>query len=256
MSGWFGETIRAVKNWWNEPSARPLPIQQMVGDRTTRPVYRWKRKPPRLVYDGHYLQWWPPDGVGPPEMFKATSGGIPGLGEDSHGVNKMARVYQRPTMQVVPDAGPIPEGDYKLSFRGGPSRAPLKAGELVPSNGWQRIPKSALSESWGSQRIRLQPLPGTNTHGRTGFYAHDSHKGYSSGCVEIEPEFFNSLRRYWDGSRSWSRAPTLRRYWDGGTYGLKPYELPLTVKYQYNDTYGGTLVKQPKSASGDISTWL
>lgn len=57
---------------------------------------------------------------------------------------------------------------------------------------------------------------------RGGFYLHDSTKGFSHGCIEIEVSFFNRLYLY---------VPHAR-----GKY------LSLRVKYATQDTNGGTRV--------------
>jgi hypothetical protein len=36
---------------------------------------------------------------------------------------------------------------------------------------------------------------------RGGFYLHDSVKGYSHGCIEVEGLFFESLRKFAGGTR-------------------------------------------------------
>ena len=36
---------------------------------------------------------------------------------------------------------------------------------------------------------------------RGGFYLHDSTKGYSHGCIEVESKLFGHLRKYHDASK-------------------------------------------------------
>ena len=45
---------------------------------------------------------------------------------------------------------------------------------------------------WGKNRIRMFKSSGNKTP-RDNFYLHDSTKGYSHGCIEIETQFFNDL---------------------------------------------------------------
>lgn len=51
---------------------------------------------------------------------------------------------------------------------------------------------------WGNQRVRLEAVDVPETYGRdkNSFYFHDSSKGFTHGCVEIESEFFNDLREF------------------------------------------------------------
>jgi len=39
-------------------------------------------------------------------------------------------------------------------------------------------------------------MKGTETFGRKGFYIHDSTKGFSHGCIEIQPSFFIALKSF------------------------------------------------------------
>ena len=50
--------------------------------------------------------------------------------------------------------------------------------------------------NWGENRVRLNALHIDNPKARNrgGFYLHDSTKGFTHGCIEIEPRFFARLR--------------------------------------------------------------
>ncbi len=85
---------------------------------------------------------------------------------------------------------------------------------------------------WGNQRIRLEAVDVPETYGRdeNSFYFHDSSKGYSHGCVEIESKFFVDLRNYIKNNKK---------------EGTMVPSLEVQVKYEKpNDpnssTYGGT----------------
>lgn len=140
-----------------------------------------------MVYNGQKITW---PGMG---TFKATSGLIG---------------YQDPEYYCVPDSGPIPEGLYKifLADQGiakddGTGRCAIK-----PAWGIQSIPRGAAAgscepywQNWGNNRVRMEPAD-TATKircsplTRGGFYLHDSTKGYSHGCIEVEGRIFAKLR--------------------------------------------------------------
>lgn len=166
-----------------------------------------------MVYDGQKLQWW---GHG---VFKASSG---------------LNGYQMPTEECNKGSGPIPEGVYKvlLADRG------MAVGDLNDCTlqaGWgiQKIPRGAqvgLCEvpwaAWGNNRARMEPADEATTakchpFRRSGFYLHDSTKGFSHGCIEVEGRLFPLLRSHHQITR----------------------KNTLTLKVKYvpgRSTYGGT----------------
>jgi hypothetical protein len=166
-----------------------------------------------MEFDGQVLTW---NGSG---RFKATSG-LPG--------------YQYPRNNCVKDRGPVPEGAYKVLATDLGAAKDDGTGQCNLSPGWgiQTIPRGAAAGScevnwanWGRNRARMEPA---NVKTRTacspirgGFYLHDSTKGYSHGCIEIDPRFFSALR---------SRASTASR----GYFILKVKYVPERV------TNGGT----------------
>ena len=105
---------------------------------------------------------------------------------------------QTPTKQTEPDKGPTPEGKYTIDLRPNANRiAPVDpaSGNLRMPNGGgiDNVPKVGHTPSgdftyaaWGEHRALLEPEKGTDTHGRTSIYVHDSEKGYSHGCVECK----------------------------------------------------------------------
>ncbi|MBS0032142.1 tlde1 domain-containing protein [Chitinophaga sp. 22321] len=123
--------------------------------------------------------------------YKATSG-LPGH-----------QVARESTMK---DQGPLPEGKYWILLLPNPNRiakADPRTGEILanPKGGIERLPKmfttttgqTLIYPGWGNTRARLFPDKSTRTHGRNNFYLHDSHKGYSHGCIETEPTLFDKL---------------------------------------------------------------
>jgi hypothetical protein len=143
-----------------------------------------------MKYDGQRIIW---DGYG---VFKATSG-LPD--------------FQIPDKQCVPDSGPIPEGFYKIYLTNhgtakddGTGRCQLKA-----SWGIQKIPRGKTDAGecepywaqWGQNRARMEPADTSTLNKcipviRGGFYLHDSTKGFSHGCIEVEMKLFVQLRIY------------------------------------------------------------
>lgn len=140
-----------------------------------------------FVYSGSYGQRGTPI-----DSYKATSG-LPG--------SQWAREMKSR------DAGPVPEGKYWILLLPDPNRiakSDPKTGDLFsnPKGGIEKIPDfydSPLMHArirypgWGKTRARLFPDKTTNTFGRSNFYLHDSHKGFSHGCIEVEPGLFLRL---------------------------------------------------------------
>lgn len=115
--------------------------------------------------------------------------------------------FQRPEFQCVPDKGPVPEGLYKVFIRdmGDARDDDRNRCNLSPAWGMQRIPRGDAAGDcepfWanrGNNRARMEPAdPQTRqacTIRRGGFYIHDSTKGYSHGCIEVDPGFFTVLK--------------------------------------------------------------
>jgi hypothetical protein len=148
-----------------------------------------------MEFDGQILNW---NGAG---RFKATSG-LPG--------------YQMPDKQCVKDNGPIPEGLYKVLVKDRGVARDDGTGQCNLSPGWgvQTIPRGAAAGScepywanWGTNRARMEPADARTRTAcspiRGGFYLHDSTKGFSHGCIEVEARFFTTLR-----TRSARNAPS------------------------------------------------
>lgn len=141
-----------------------------------------------------------------------------------------------------PDEGPIPEGDYSVDLRPDPERvAQHNNGSMIPGYGIEQIPPSTAPvrdegegedyggewgeaptydiAPWGSWRARLISKKGTDTKKRTSFYLHNSHKGYTHGCIETCDDLLEEMKR-------------LRK--DGQE------ALDVRVSYQDKTTKGGT----------------
>lgn len=144
-----------------------------------------------IVYDGDEIIWYDSKG-NIIDKFAGTSG-LPG--------------YQNSSSQSIPNAGPIPEGNYKVNLSLSSNRMveiDPNTGIIFAGDGIQRIPKTFTTTSgsvegysaWGNIRARLSPDSGTKTFGRSNFYLHNSHKGYSHGCIETTTRFFSKLINY------------------------------------------------------------
>jgi hypothetical protein len=198
-----------------------------VGKRTIKALVRpipkkfvAEAKGERLVYDGHALKWMNPGDGQSAASYKATSG----LPE-----------HQKTIDQCLKDQGPIPEGKYKFRLIIDPKKYARDDGtgrcNLRSSSQIQKIPRGARAgdceeywANWGRNRVRIDAAD-KKTRGackprRGGFYIHDSHKGYSHGCIEVEASFFDRLYKYA------KKSPGRTIY--------------VYVDYAYNDTYGGT----------------
>jgi hypothetical protein len=150
------------------------------------------------------------------KRYNASSGAKEGI------VNGEIKDCRNAKFQNIEDYGPIPEGRYSFSLavdkqiaqvhwskEGGatlvaswkiqrlPETAPIPS-DLVPK--WRAIGSDAVVVNfavWGLNRVALYPVVGTNLHHRPGgFYIHDSTKGYSHGCIEVDTMFFSDLHEF------------------------------------------------------------
>ena len=115
---------------------------------------------------------------------------------------------QTPLDQTLPDVGPVPAGLYSVNLVPDPFRTanvdPTNGQVLSnPVGGIEQVPDSYTTQNgrtfiypgWGTWRMRLDPRRG-NTFGRSNFYLHNSHKGYTHGCVETCNELLNDVVNY------------------------------------------------------------
>ncbi|MGW2215912.1 hypothetical protein ACWCSD_13065 [Nonomuraea sp. NPDC001684] len=152
-----------------------------------------------LVYTGKFLYWrrsMPASLQGSGTLLYAATSGLVG--------------HQIGAMQNSKDHGPLPEGLYTFLTHVDPRQNSVEAanqrGDKAVSNpgeGIQFLPvggNGPVFPDWGTFRVRLTPIQG-NMYGRGGFYLHNSHKGYSHGCVEVGVnadglDFFSGLLAY------------------------------------------------------------
>lgn len=166
-----------------------------------------------LFYQGTQLRW---TGHG---EFKATSG---------------LKGHQNASEQTNQEHGPIPEGEYwfPVHVAKTPIATMIAPGQLDRNDGIEFVSPLIVHgtkiydlTAWGLDRVRLHVtrIDDPKARHRDGFYLHDSAKGYSHGCIEVEMRFFFQLRAY-------AATPGKRKM------------LRLRVKYPVKDasTYGGT----------------
>ncbi|EOG6908182.1 RHS repeat domain-containing protein, partial [Flavobacterium psychrophilum] len=140
--------------------------------------------------------------------FKATSGNRP------HPDGDAAKDYQSGRFQKVKDMGPTAEGTYNINLKPSFDRVAKTDGDgsLIRSKegGVEKIPgllpvtgepNSYYSfEDWGENRAYLSPenVTGATSKDRdiSSFYLHDSEKGYTHGCTEVEKSLFKQLETY------------------------------------------------------------
>jgi hypothetical protein len=73
--------------------------------------------------------------------------------------------------QRLRDTGPIPAGQYWVQ----PSQ--------MWDNAWYRV--AAPRSVWGNHRLTIHILPGTQTHGRGGFFIHGGTHDGTAGCINL-----------------------------------------------------------------------
>jgi hypothetical protein len=136
--------------------------------------------------------------------YKATSGY---KGPD---INGKQLDLQNSKYQRVRDGGPTAEGKYHINLKPSPDRvaeADSKSGELKknPDGGIEKIPDYVANPNnpgfgwryteWGENRAALTPdkVTGATNAERdnNSYYVHDSEKGYTHGCTEVETELFD-----------------------------------------------------------------
>ena len=143
--------------------------------------------------------------------YRATSGSKTKVNPNS---SKTGNNYQNSRYQHVRNLGPTVEGKYKLNLMPEPEVARVR-NNLVESGRGKGIqslknmpdengnPRN--SSDWGDNRISMIPInvsQPTDDNGRPGnrdlgsFYIHDSTKGETHGCIEIETRFFVDLIIY------------------------------------------------------------
>ena len=143
------------------------------------------------------------------DTYKATSGY---KGPDANGIMWN---LQKAKYQNIRNGGPTPEGKYHINLEPDPERiakADLNTGDLLrdPNGGIEKIPDFVENPNkegygwsyteWGQHRAHLTPdkVTGAKNSERDNYsyYLHDSQKGYTHGCTEVETKLFDKLNEY------------------------------------------------------------
>jgi hypothetical protein len=122
----------------------------------------------RLVFDpSQGLLWVDPEQLGrQPYVIPATSG--------------TGKCQNQNTCASQADTGPIPPGRYIIDTTG-----------IVGNVGLDPLFTNAQGD-WGNWRVRITPIPGTNTFGRSGFYLHGGLFPGSAGCIDVGGGLFGN----------------------------------------------------------------
>jgi hypothetical protein len=212
-----------------------------------------------LFYSGQRLFWVGEHGE--VARFNASSGLV---GSDKQGEAwiRMFRVgpivyvfvldWRCTWYQKMRDHGPIPSGTYQVAThtKGYASYDASICG-LSDSYSIQMIPRGGAAEdepsggsagrceqywiNWGFNRVALAPYRDMVAPHRSGFYIHDSSKGFTHGCIETEQKFFTD-----------QLLPTVKAH----------PKISIDLKVKYEDgfrTFGNTLAK-PRAGMPDEST--
>jgi hypothetical protein len=135
--------------------------------------------------------------------------------------------YQNPKDQKIRDAA-IPEGTYWARLIDGGAARVIGPDNLDKRDALTSFPAEDDSgrlynaPEWGTDRIRLNADDPKKTFGRGGFYLHDSRKGYSHGCIEVQESFFDDLRAFM-ATPAYTKLSWAKK------------KLTLTVKYRSAD---------------------
>jgi hypothetical protein len=152
-----------------------------------------------LIYTGKWLVWvraLPAQlSTNAPHFFAATSGLLG---------------HQVAREKCNENHGPLPEGTYSLLAAIDKQQANVQManamGEQSISNRRDGIQflriggNGPVDAPWGTMRVQLNPVKGDMCK-RSGFYLHNSHKGFSHGCIEVGAsttgaDFFTALQGY------------------------------------------------------------
>ncbi|WP_254510045.1 hypothetical protein [Anatilimnocola floriformis] len=147
-----------------------------------------------LHYNGKHLFWFGVGNFKKTKEFAATSG---------------MTNHQTADEQGERDRGPIPEGQYKFFINNAGTAHVVDPSDdnftLDTRQGIESLEDmkddqghTFNSSAWGKNRVRLNLImlshPNPKTSQRGGFYLHDSHKGFTHGCIEVDTAFFKRLR--------------------------------------------------------------
>jgi hypothetical protein len=105
-----------------------------------------------------------------------------------------------PGRQREKNTGPIPAGHYWVT----------------PAQMWtNRWYNAASRSSWGNHRLTIHVMPGTQTHGRGGFFIHGGASLGSAGCINLNTGMDAFVRDVLDA-----------------TQASRDCHIPLTVLYR------------------------
>ena len=89
--------------------------------------------------------------------------------------------FQTPDHQGEKNRGPLPEGEW-----------------VIRQGGYQQIPQGGVAkwyervknwsggeDSWGKERVWVEPMQGTDAKGRSGFSVHGGKEPGSAGCIDL-----------------------------------------------------------------------
>ena len=137
--------------------------------------------------------------------YNATSGNI--VERYDGGFND----YQEAKYQNLRDKGPTPEGSYYINLKVDPEREVRmnsnKQFLKSPEGGIESLvftnPDTGMRSyypAWGKNRASLTPVKVTGAKNserdNNSYYFHDSEKGYTHGCTEVETSLFTQLKDY------------------------------------------------------------
>jgi hypothetical protein len=164
----------------------------------------------RLLYDGKTLTW-DTGSASTSATFKASSGligDVMRVFRFDNDVFAFREDYRCTWYEKTRDKGPIPTGTYRVATtvprnpyaaEGGPCdlRGSFSI-QQIPRGGDPAGPPTTSTAgncenywaNWGFNRVGLIPTGNVVAKHRSGFYIHDSSKGFTHGCVETEQRFF------------------------------------------------------------------
>lgn len=141
--------------------------------------------------------------------------------------------YQKAEYQFLENLGPTPEGVYEINLEPSPTRhAKIIGNQYIPNNlggiemtEYEENGIRYSSSDWGHFRARLTPISVNRKIKRNikSFYLHDSKKGYTHGCIEVESLLFDFLINYREDKSSIKlkvQYPSLNHITNGGTRRL------------------------------------
>ena len=210
-----------------------------------------------LAYDGQVLTWNAPSDFA---KFNASSGLVERKARmfrsDAY-IYAFVEDYRCTWYEASKDRGPIPSGVYRVATK--IPKQPYATFDvqtcgLSDNFSVQQIPRggkitdhptsSTAGEcepywaNWGFNRVALLPIGKNAAPHRSGFYLHDSSKGYTHGCVEVDQKFFTD-----------KLLPVVQKH--------PGIEMRLTVKYsKVFHTYGSTFAKDPGAGGKGLNDAL